>query len=215
MTSTSAACPNCGATIAFRWSGAVQTICPYCKAVLVRRDLDLEKVGTVSDLPPTSSPIQLGTEGRFGKDAFVVVGRIIYAYDRGGWNEWFLRTTSGGSAWLSDAQGDLAISTPAQPHEPLPAADHIRVGQSYAFDGYLYHVASLTRARYAGVEGELPFESWDKHEALFADLDGEGNASTSNFATIDYSDDPPVAYLGTYVELEQLAPRNLRQFEGW
>jgi hypothetical protein len=215
VTPTSSACPNCGATIEFRWSGAVQTICPYCKAVLVRRDLDLEKVGTVSDLPPTSSPIQLGTEGRFGKDAFVVVGRIIYAYDRGGWNEWFLRTTSGGSAWLSDAQGDIAISTPAQPHEPLPAADHIRVGQSYAFDGYLYTVTSLTRARYAGVEGELPFESWDKHEALFADLDGEGNASTANFATIDYSDGQPVAYLGTYVELEQLAARNLRKFEGW
>jgi hypothetical protein len=215
MTAKSAACPNCGATIEFRWSGAVQSVCPYCKAVLVRRDLDLEKVGTTSDLPPTSSPIQLGTEGRLGKDAFVVVGRIIYAYERGGWNEWHLRTTSGTSAWLSDAQGDLAISTPAQAHEPLPAAEHLRVGQSYALEGKLYHVASLTRARYAGVEGELPFESWDKHEALFADLDGEGNDSAASFATLDYSDDPPVAYLGSYVELDQLGARNLRQFEGW
>ena len=114
MTARSASCPNCGATIEFRWSGAVQTICPYCKAVLVRRDVDLEKVGMVSDLPPTSSPIQLGTEGRWQKDGFVVVGRIVYRYERGGWNEWYLRTTSGGDAWLSDAQGDLAISSPAK-----------------------------------------------------------------------------------------------------
>src|SRR3569832_470841 len=78
VTARTAACPNCGATIEFRWSGAVQTICPYCKAVLVRRDLDLEKVGMVSDLPPTASPIQLGTEGKFEGDAFVVVGRIVY-----------------------------------------------------------------------------------------------------------------------------------------
>ena len=215
MTARSAACPNCGATITFRWSGAVQSVCPYCKAVLVRRDLDLAKVGTVSDLPPTTSPIQLGTEGKIGRDAFVVVGRIIYAYERGGWNEWHLRTTSGTSAWLSDAQGDLALSSPATQPVELPPADRLAVGQSYAIDGMLFKVASLTRARYAGVEGELPFESWDRSEALFADLDGDGSGDARRFATIDYSDTEPVAYVGEYVALEQLAPRNLRRFEGW
>jgi hypothetical protein len=191
----------------------VQTVCPYCKAVLVQRSLDLEKVGMVSDLPPTSSPIQLGTEGKWGKDAFVVVGRIIYAYDRGGWNEWHLRTTSGTSAWLSDAQGDLAISTPAERPIELPAAAQLKVGQSYEIDGTTFRVASLTRASYAGIEGELPFESWDRSEALFADLDADGREP--RFATIDYSDDTPVAYVGSYVELDQLAARNLRRFEGW
>jgi Domain of unknown function (DUF4178) len=213
VTTKSAACPGCGATIVFRWSSAVQTVCPYCQSVLVRRDLDLEKVGTVSDLPPTTSPIQLGTEGKWGKDSFLVVGRIIYAYDRGGWNEWHLRTTSGTSAWLSDAQGDLAVSTPAADHVEIPEAEKLKVGQSYSIDGAIFRVASLTRARYAGIEGELPFESWDRSEALFADLDAEGDAP--RFATIDYSDDTPVAYVGTYVELEELHARNLRQFEGW
>jgi len=213
VTARRAACPNCGATIEFRWSGAVQTVCPYCKSVLVQRDLDLAKVGTVSDLPPTSSPIQLGTEGKWGRDAFVVVGRIIYAYERGGWNEWHLRTTSGESAWLSDAQGDLAISTPAVERVALPTADQLKVGQSCVIDGNAFRVASLTRARYAGIEGELPFESWDKSEALFADLDADGDEP--RFATIDYSDDAPVAYVGSYVDLEQLSARNLRQFEGW
>jgi hypothetical protein len=212
MSAKSAACPNCGATIGFRWSGAVQTVCSFCRAVLVRRDLELEKVGMVSDPPPTASPIQLGTEGRFHGDGFVVVGRIIYAYERGGWNEWHLRLDGGTSAWLSDAQGDLAISTPATATE-LPSANEIRVGQAYAIDGMLFTVASLTRARYAGIEGELPFESWDRSEALFVDLDTDGRAP--GFATIDYSDGAPVAYVGSYVELEQLAARNLREFEGW
>ena len=215
MTARTAACPNCGATIEFRWSGAVQTICPYCKAVLVRRDVDLEKVGMVSDLPPTASPIQLGTEGTFEGDAFVVVGRIVYQYERGGWNEWYLRTMRGGSAWLSDAQGDLAISTPARGDAALPAADALSVGQPYTIDGIPFRVSSITRARYAGVEGELPFESWDRSEAVFADLDSSGHGEQLRFATIDYSDDTPVAYVGTYVELEQLAARNLRGFEGW
>jgi hypothetical protein len=215
MTARTAPCPNCGATIEFRWSGAVQTVCPYCKAVLVRRDLDLEKVGMVSDLPPTASPIQLGTEGKFDGDAFVVVGRIVYQYDRGGWNEWHLRTMRGTSAWLSDAQGDLAISTPAKKSVALPAAEALKVGQSYAIDDILFRVASLTRARYAGIEGELPFTTWDRTESLFADLDTPGDGEQLRFATIDYSDDTPVAYVGTYVELEQLAARNLRRFEGW
>jgi len=215
VTARTAACPNCGATIEFRWSGAVQTICPYCKAVLVRRDLDLEKVGMVSDLPPTASPVQLGTEGKFDGDAFVVVGRIVYQYERGGWNEWHLRTMRGESAWLSDAQGDLAISRPAKQPAALPAATDLKVGQSYVLDDTRFRVASITRARYAGVEGELPFESWDRSEALFADLDTDGTGDRLRFATIDYSDDTPVAYVGTYVELEQLAARNLRRFEGW
>ena len=215
MTAKTAACPNCGATIEFRWSSAVQTICPYCKAVLVRRDLDLEKVGMVSDLPPTASPIQLGTEGKFENDAFVVVGRIVYQYERGGWNEWYLRTLRGGSAWLSDAQGDLAISTPARQPGALPAANDVKVGQSYVIDAIRFRVASITRARYAGVEGELPFTTWDRSDSIFADLDTDGAGRQLRFATIDYSDDTPVAYVGTYVELEQLAARNLRHFEGW
>jgi hypothetical protein len=215
VTARSASCPNCGATIEFRWSGAVQTICPYCKAVLVRRDVDLEKVGMVSDLPPTSSPIQLGTEGRWQQDGFVVVGRIVYRYDRGGWNEWYLRTMRGGDAWLSDAQGDLAISAPARSNVALPAANALKVGQSYTIDDIRFRVASITRARYAGVEGELPFTTWDRTESVFADLDTSGSSDQLHFATIDYSDDTPVAYVGTYVELEQLAARNLRRFEGW
>ena len=215
MTARTASCPNCGATIEFRWSGAVQTICPYCKAVLVRRDLDLEKVGMVSDLPPTASPIQLGTEGKLDGDVFVVVGRIVYAYERGGWNEWHLRTMRGESAWLSDAQGDLAISKPARQPGLLPAAANLRVGQQYVIDDVRFRVASITRARYAGVEGELPFTTWDRSESVFADLDSSGSGDQLRFATIDYSDDAPVAYVGTYVELEQLAARNLRRFEGW
>jgi hypothetical protein len=215
VTTRSAACPNCGATIEFRWSSAVQTVCPYCRAVLVRRDIDLEKVGMVSDLPPTSSPIQLGTEGRWQQDGFVVVGRIVYHYDRGGWNEWYLRTMRGGSAWPSDAQGDLAISAPAKQPGLLPAAAYLRVGQWYVIDDTRFRVASITRARYAGVEGELPFVTWDRSESTFADLDADATGEPVRFATIDYSDDAPVAYVGTYVELDQLAPKYLRRFEGW
>jgi len=38
---------------------------------------------------------------------------------------------------------------------------------------------------------------------------------SGKFATIDYSDEKPVLYLGEMVEFESLALKNLRNFEGW
>ena len=29
-------CPSCGAPVQFRWSGAAQTVCPFCRSILVR-----------------------------------------------------------------------------------------------------------------------------------------------------------------------------------
>jgi hypothetical protein len=214
MTTKSANCPNCGATIQFRWVGAVQTTCPYCHSILVRRDVDLEKVGTESGIPDSSSPIQLGTEGRYGKLAFTVIGRIVYEHDRGRWSEWYLRSVDGGSAWLSDAQGDYAVTTRAAQTD-LPSAEQVRVAQSYAIDGTLFTVSSLTNAKYAGVEGELPFEYWDHGVDLFVDLDTDGTTDPARIATLDYSDDVPVAYVGSYVTLDELALRNMRTIEGW
>ena len=63
MSERVANCPNCGAPIKFLWSSAVQTTCEYCHSILVRRDVDLERVGEIADLPPDSSPIQIATEG--------------------------------------------------------------------------------------------------------------------------------------------------------
>ena len=59
MSIRNAICPNCGAEIRFRWSGAVQTTCDYCKSILVRNDLNLALVGKAADLPIDISPIQI------------------------------------------------------------------------------------------------------------------------------------------------------------
>ena len=40
MSSPTANCPSCGAPVTFRWSSAVQTVCPFCHSILVRDDLD-------------------------------------------------------------------------------------------------------------------------------------------------------------------------------
>jgi hypothetical protein len=208
MTPTTANCPNCGAKITFRWSGSVQTVCDFCKSILIRTDLDLQRVGQVSDLPENSSPIQIGTAGIFAKKSFSVIGRIIYEYDQGNWNEWHFITNDGTSGWLSDAQLNYAVTFPVQ-GQKVPR--ECEIGQQYTWNSQNYIVSTITKAHYRGVEGELPFQYWDKSDVVFTDL----MSHSENFATIDYSEDPPLLFLGESVEFDDLKLKNLRSFEGW
>ncbi|MGA9391370.1 MAG: DUF4178 domain-containing protein, partial [Candidatus Sulfotelmatobacter sp.] len=148
----------------------------------------MKKVGQVADLPPNTSPIQIGTEGTYNHQSFVAVGRIIYEYDQGTWNEWHL-VMNNGSAWLSDAQDEYVV-TFAAPGRKLPA--ECKVGQRYTWDNESYTVTTITKAHYCGVEGELPFQYWDKQDVVFVDL----MSANGKFATVDYGDNPAVLYLG-------------------
>lgn len=179
--------------------------------MVVRHDVDLDAIGEVSDLPPDSSPLTLGTEGRFDDRPFTVIGRIVYEHADGGWNEWHLGFADGSSGWLSDAQAEYAFSTLVTPPRALPAEDALTVGYQYAWKDRVLQVTTLTRARYAGVEGELPFEYWGKTDVLFADLRGHD----STFATIDYSEAEPLLFVGRFVDFDALSLRHVRTFDGW
>lgn len=195
----------------FRWSSAAQTVCPFCHSILVRNDLILENVGKVADLPPDPSPIQLLTEGTYKGKKFEVIGRIIYEYDQGGWNEWHIVFSDGTSGWLSDAQLQYAISFLATPSTAIPDPNHVQHGKALKLNNLDFTVATITRASYKGMEGELPFKFYGKTNMVFADLRTTGPA----FGTIDYSEMPPLLFLGEWVEFEDLNLKNLRQFEGW
>lgn len=210
MTARTATCPNCGAPIAFTWSSSVQTVCAHCRSIVVRTDVDVTRVGVVADLPPDASPIQLLTEGRYRDKPFVVAGRIAYQYEQGAWNEWRIVLEGGADAWLSDAQNDFAISFRVNA-ERLPSASEAPLGHRLTWNGKTFTVTSRTLAHYAGVEGELPFEYWDQTDVTFIDLRTEGN----DFATLDYSDETPVLYVGEWIDVDALQLRNLRRFEGW
>ncbi len=133
MSSPQANCPSCGAPVTFRWSSAVQTVCPFCHSILVRDDLILKNVGKVADLPPDPSPIQLLTSGTYNNKKFDVIGRIIYEYEQGGWNEWHIVFSDGTSGWLSDAQLQYAVSFLVPSGMPLPPEEQIKRGSRLTF----------------------------------------------------------------------------------
>jgi hypothetical protein len=204
-------CPSCGAPVTFRWSSAVQTVCPFCHSILIRTDVDLQKVGVVADLPPDPSPIQLMTSGKYKNKNFDVVGRIIYEYDQGGWNEWHIVFSDGTSGWLSDAQLQYAVSFLVT-GMALPSEQQVYRGQKFHLANIDFEVSTMTMARYKGTEGELPFPFYNKSNMLFADLRNR----SADFATIDYSDEAaPMLFVGETVAYEALQLQNVRQFEGW
>lgn len=203
-------CPSCGAPVEYRWSSSVQTVCEYCRSILVRTDVNLEKVGQVADLPANASPIQIGTEGVYANRAFAVAGRIIYEYSQGNWNEWHLVFDDGTSGWLSDAQLAYDVSF-REDGLQLPPAAGLKPGVLLQFGKLQFEVTTVTHARYAGVQGELPFQYWDKTEVPFVDI----RAHDGHFGTLDYSEDTPLLFLGEAVEFDALKLRNLRSFEGW
>lgn len=204
-------CPNCGAPVKFQWSGAVQTACPFCKSIVVRSDLDIQKVGEVADLPPDPSPIQLLTEGVYKGDKFQVTGRLVYEYENGSWNEWHIIFSKGASGWLSDAQLQYAISFRVDPKEAIPTQNEVSRGKHVMFGNSEFEISTLTVAMYKGFEGELPFPYYGKSDMLFADL----RTSGKSFGTLDYSEDPPLLFLGEWVDYDDLQLKNVRQFEGW
>src|SRR5437588_7248619 len=153
MSERVANCPNCGAPIRFLWSSAVQTTCEFCHSILIRTDVDLQRVGEVADLPPDSSPIQIGTEGVYQGKSFVVVGRILYEYEQGGWNEWHIVFNDGKSGWLSDAQLEYDVSFLSPPPGRLPPEGELVCGSKFQWSGAEYELTSITRAHYRGVEG--------------------------------------------------------------
>lgn len=204
-------CPSCGAPVKFQWSSAVQTVCPYCKSILVRYDVNLEAVGKVADLPEDPSPIQIGTEGVYRNKPFVVIGRIVYEYEQGGWNEWHVIFSDSTSGWLSDASLEYAVSFLHPLASKPPAAHEVTRGWTQFIDNVKFEVTSITRAHYKGVEGELPFQYWDKQDVMFADM----RTSDARFATIDYSDETPLLFVGESLEFDDLRFKNLKQIEGW
>jgi hypothetical protein len=117
----------------------------------------------------------------------------------------------GSNGWLADAQLTYAVSFLREGKAPPLSPDQLQAGQVFDFEGVKYVVTTITRASYAGFEGELPFTTAGHEQMVFADL----RTTSAQFATLDFSDERPVLYTGREVAYEELKLKNVRLFEGW
>jgi hypothetical protein len=228
MAAVEAQCPRCGATVRFLWAGAIAAVCAFCRSTVVRRDLDVERIGELAPPAEDYSPLQLEVRGKWKGSSFAVVGRLqLEIPDRAHWNEWFVAFSDGRAGWLADPQGQCFITFGVPLKGDAPPYADLQPGKRYELNGRAYTVLEVGEARCTGGEGQLPFAVGEGYVYRFADLRTPSRA----FATLDYpraaegapvsvsggGSDParPQLYTGEAVELRELSCDGLRDFEGW
>jgi len=187
-------------------------VCESCRSMLVRVDDYTQNLGQKADMPDDNSPVQLGTQGTYEGRAFELIGRLKIRYERGVWNEWYAWFTDQQHGWLAEAQGFWMMSFPEPHYTRFPAVDDLKIGQKRQLAGDEYLVADLRQIHYGGAEGELPFSATEDYTSTVVDLAAKGG----RFATLDYPDQgEPRAYLGRYVDFDELKLKNLSALAGW
>jgi len=170
--------------------------------MVLRKGVDLEDLGKISEVMEDGSPVRLGMTGKHGKRDFQVAGRIQLKWQDGIWNEWFLLFSDNDTGWLGEGQGMffLTFQKPA-PAGVIPAFEQLAPGQKLTISGKPFQVSWKETSRCVSGEGELPFAVHEGWESPSVDLMGPGGT----FLTFDYSDDPPSLYVGEEVKIESLA----------
>lgn len=199
-------CPSCGAPVVFRSLASIYVVCEFCHSTLLRAGEDLQNLGRMADLLEDSSLIQIGSAGVFRQRHFMVIGRIQLQYGSGLWNEWHIVFDDGRSAWLAEAAGELMVSAQVLAKDPLPAFEDLAPAMELQLDGRSFTVTNLERARCISGQGELPFRVAAGYDVNSADL-----RSSDRFLTIDYSEVPPLLFVGQQVAFADLQLEQLKQ----
>jgi hypothetical protein len=207
-------CPSCGAPVRLTTSSSVAAVCKYCDTTLARDDEAghdaLKNLGQISSLVEDASPLCLEAQGEAMGKRFEVVGRLQLEYADGVWNEWFLHYADKKTGWLGEAQGFYYLTHEGVKERVAPF-EQLTKGKEIRAAGQTWTVADVRKGRCTGGEGELPFVVGQGYELPYADL----RAAGSSFATIDYSEETPLVFVGKCVGWDELHMKKHRRFHGW
>ncbi|AXS81019.1 DUF4178 domain-containing protein [Dechloromonas sp. HYN0024] len=203
--SVSASCPSCGAPVVFKSASSVFAVCEYCQSTLVRHDQNLEDIGKMAALVDDRSPLQLGVEGRYKGVHFALIGRIQIKYGQGLWNEWHLLFDDMRTGWLTEAGGEYVLTFAEFVGEALPAFADLTIGQRFVLASQTWTVSNVENAECVAGQGELPFKVGAGYPVATVDLRNQ-----ASFATLDYSETPPLFFVGEVVDFASLQMNGLR-----
>lgn len=201
-----APCPGCGAPVEFRSAQSTHAVCPYCQSTVVRQGETLARTGKMAELFDDFSPLQLFAAGRVEGQPFTLVGRLQYSYPGGRWTEWIATLDGERTGILSEDNGAFVFALPFELQRAAPPAVELRVGATTAFNGQNYTVASNEQVALVSAQGELP--RLPELGRPFAVV--ELRSDQGQVLSVDYDTDPPGAYLGRAVRLEDLQLTGLR-----
>ncbi|HEY7545015.1 MAG TPA: DUF4178 domain-containing protein, partial [Blastocatellia bacterium] len=136
---------------------------------------------------------------------FEIMGRAQLGHQMGGmWDEWYAAFADGRWGWIAEAQGRFFITFQHETREQtlIPPFEMLALGQSVAAvsSAAPLVVAEKGVARPLAAKGEIPYKLIPGAEYVYADLSGP----RGEFATIDYSDIPPLVFIGQEAALPEL-----------
>lgn len=192
-------CPSCGAPLPARNPGVRAQTCEYCGTISMWDEQGHTDSGKTSMLPEGFTRLFRGATGTLRGTRFEVLGRVRYGYDRGFWDEWYLRLEDGSTAWLTEDDHHLALET-MRGAATVPT-ETLEVGETIPVDGTTYLIREVGTARGLGIEGQvargvLPDETYG-----YADGHSLDGARTLG---IEYDDDPPTVFLGERLRHEDV-----------
>lgn len=203
---TSVSCPTCGSTVSFSTEFSTHAVCSSCDSLLVRTGAKVDLIGKVAELQPDGSPLKVGTHGLHKNIGFQIVGRIQVSFGDGYWNEWYLLYSNGETGWLGEAMGEYFVNAVVKTSGKLPAAGKLKAGDRLALAGEDYVATSITENTVVSFEGELPFIADTKTPFLTVDL----RTTSSHAATLDYSEEVPLLFMGEYLPFGVFKFTNLK-----
>jgi ssDNA-binding Zn-finger/Zn-ribbon topoisomerase 1 len=200
-----ASCPACGGPIIFKRGSSIVVVCEFCNSAIARGDRNLEDLGKVAELVETGSPLDVGLKGVYRGVSFELTGRAQLGHSAGGlWDEWYAAFQDGRLGWLAEAQGRfyLTFQKPMSEHGLIEPFDMLELGEPVAAmpSSVPFVVAEKGVARALGAKGEIPYKLVPGEEYAYADLSGPNG----EFATLDYSQFPPLIFVGREVPLSEL-----------
>lgn len=205
MSNLQAFCPSCGAPITFKRGGSIVVVCEYCRSVVSRADRLLTDLGKVAELMETGSPLQVGLRGAYQNISFELTGRAQLGHQAGGmWDEWYAAFSDGRWGWLAEAQGRFYLTFHKQlsPQTLVPSYADLHPGQQLptASGAVTLTVAEKGIATSISAQGEIPYKLTPGEQHAYIDLAGP----RGEFATYDYSEAPPLLFIGREVTLNDL-----------
>ena len=152
-------CPHCGAPLRIRNRFVKAVTCEFCQSVALFDGVRLDPTGRTASLARLKSPLYLDATGKLqapgvGAREFRVVGRLVYEYDGGVWQEWFLDLGGEARAWLVEDEGRFTLLN-KQPLAEAPPFESIRVGDTVQLGQRSVRVGERGHATIGSAEGQF------------------------------------------------------------
>ena len=191
-------CPTCGAPLRIRNRFVKAITCEFCGHVALYDGVRLDPTGRTASLALLPSPLYLDATGRLGNTDFRVIGRLVYEYDGGVWQEWFLDLGGDSRAWLEEDEGQFTLLE-KQPLAEAPPFETVRVGERLRLAGRDVTVNEIGEATIVSAEGQFGTQILPGEAVAYVDA-----ATSDEEVGLEYGEREVELFVGRPVPREAL-----------